>query len=325
MKQVSIAATASYLPERRVHNDELAQTLETSDEWIRSHTGIQWRHIAADDESTSSFSLKVASEVLDQSGVAAEDLGMIIVATSTPDYMNLPAVACLVQAGLNAVNACAFDLKAACTGFVYGVEIAKNYIAVDGRPALVIGCDLMSRALDWNDYTTCVLFGDGAGAVLLTPTSENEESRVLGSYLRADGTGAELLKIEGGYRTKDSPRHELSHVVQMQGHPVFNFAVRALAEVVETLMQKNEWDAESLDFVVPHQANHRIIRAAAGRLALPKGRFYINVQDVANTSAASIPIALDEMCRKGLLEKGHRVITAGFGAGLTYGGNSLIW
>ena len=326
MIRVKIAGTGSYLPERVVTNDELAERLpKTSDEWIFSHTGIRSRHIAADDESASSMGLIAARRAMESAGIGPEDLGMIIVSTSTPDYAPTPLTSCVVQDQLGAKNAAAFDMSAACCGFIYNLEIAKNFFSNPNfrRPILLIGSEVMSRKVDWNDHKTCILFGDGAGAAVLT--ASDDESGIVDSIMKADGAGGKHLKLEGGCRSNDSLHHPLAHVLQMGGQQVYSFAVKALAEVANELAERNGLTFDDVKRIIPHQANYRIICSAADRLKLPEEKFYINVERVANTASASIPIALDEMNRGGLLNRGDKLLLAGFGAGLTYGGNYLVW
>lgn len=332
MVRAIIAGTGSYLPERVVSNDELAERLpKTSDEWIYSHTGIHARHIAAPDESASAMGLVAARRAMDQAGIAADDLGLIIVSTATPDYAPTPLTACILQDKLNATNAAAFDMSAACCGFIYNLEIAKNYYYNPRftRPILLVATEVMSRNVDWNDHKTCILFGDGAGAVVIRPEYDDSavpQSGIVDSVMMADGAGGKHLLLEGGYRSSDSLHHPLAHVLQMGGQQVYTFAIKAIAEVVSTLLERNNLTMDEVAKIVPHQANYRIIHSAGTRLGFENDdKFYINVERVANTASASIPIALDEMNRGGLLTRGDKLLLAGFGAGLTYGGNYLVW
>jgi 3-oxoacyl-[acyl-carrier-protein] synthase-3 len=261
---------------------------------------------------------------LERAGVAPADLGLIIVATTTQDFAGYPATSCLLQGRLGAPEAAAFDLLAACTGFVYGLEVARSMMlgGLGDRPALVVGVEAMSRTVDWSDRSTCVLFGDGAGAAVLETTTEPGRG-ILASYLRADGTGADQLWASGGLRTPTS--HAEPRIAHMNGRTVFNFAVRAMAEVVLHFLERLRLEPDQVQFVVPHQANIRILQAAQKRIPIPAERFFVNIADVANTSAASIPLALTELDRSGRLKPGDLVITTGFGAGLTYGGNAIRW
>ncbi|MBQ9813497.1 MAG: ketoacyl-ACP synthase III [Thermoguttaceae bacterium] len=328
MTRVRIAGTGSYLPERIVTNDELAQRLtKTSDEWIYTHTGIKARHVAAPDESASAMGLVAAQRALENAGITADELGMIIVSTATPDYAPTPLVSCILQDELGATNASAFDMSAACCGFIYNLEIAKNfYYKPDFRkPVLIVATEVMTRKVDWNDHKTCILFGDGAGAVVLVP-SEEGPSDIVDTMMRADGACGKYLLLEGGCRSADSLNHPQAHILQMAGTQVFTFAIKAIEEVVTTLMERNNLTMDDVARIIPHQANYRIIQSAGKRLGLEnEDKFYINVETVANTASASIPIVLDEMNRGGQLKRGDKLLIAGFGAGLTYGGNYLIW
>ncbi|MBQ9372399.1 MAG: ketoacyl-ACP synthase III [Thermoguttaceae bacterium] len=332
MVRAIIAGTGSYLPERVVTNDELAERLpKTSDEWIFSHTGIHARHIAAADESASAMGYEAALRAMEQAGVTADELGLIIVSTATPDYAPTPLTACILQDRLQATRAAAFDMSAACCGFIYNLEIAKNYYYNPRftAPILLVATEVMSRKVDWNDYKTCILFGDGAGAVVIKPVYDDAEPTsggIVDSVMMADGAGGKHLLLEGGCRSSDSLQHPLAHVLQMGGQQVYTFATKAITEVTQTLMARNSLAFDDLARIVPHQANYRIIRSAGARLGLETDeKFYINVERVANTASASIPIALDEMNRGGELTRGDKIILAGFGAGLTYGGNYIVW
>lgn len=326
MNRVKIAGTGSYLPERVVTNAELAARLpQTSDDWIFEHTGIRSRHVAAPDESASAMGLEAARRAMEQAGVGPQDLGLIIVSSSTPDYAPTPLTACVIQDRLKATNAAAFDLSAACCGFIYNLEIAKNFFSNPRftRPILLVASEVMSRKIDWNDHKSCILFGDGAGAAVLTPS--DGESGIIDTIMKADGAGGKYLKLEGGCRSDDSLKHPLAHILQMSGREVYSFAIKALESTVREVMERNSLTYDDITKIVPHQANYRIINSAGARLGITDDYFFINVERVANTASASIPIALDEMNRAGQLKRGDKLIVAGFGAGLTYGGNYLIW
>jgi len=323
----AVRSVGSYLPKKRLSNGDLSRTIETSDEWIYSHTGIRARRIAADDEATSDLAVAAARRALAAADFAAERLDLILVATATPDYNGFPSTASIVQERLHAVSAAAMDLSAACTGFVYAVETASNFIkAGAAHHVLVIGSEILSRIVDWRDRNTCVLFGDGAGAMLLSG-EEGEAGGVIRSFLRSEGKGAEYLVIpEGGSRhpfhTGTTRSEDLC--VHMNGRKVYNFAVGAIGETIEALLG-NDFALSDLAYIVPHQANIRIIEAAAERFSIDPSRFYVDIEEFANTSAASIPIAVAEMDRKGLLKRGDLILTVGFGGGLTYGGNLIRW
>lgn len=319
---VRITGTGSGLPSQRITNDELAKTLDTSDEWIVSHTGIRSRRVATSDESAATLATAAARAALARAGVKPEEIGLIVLATSTPDYGAFPCSACLVQRDIGAVNAGAFDLFAACTGFIYALETARCLMLRDPRPALVIGADVMSRIIDWKDRNTCVLFGDGAGAVVLQ--ADDRPGGLCDSILRADGTSFQSLIHEGGCRTPETGPWQQAKL-QMQGRQVFNFAVKAFDEIVSALLKREKMTLDDVRWIVPHQANIRIIEATARRLGIGMDRFFVNIEDLANTSAATIPLALDQMTREGKLQAGDTVILVGFGAGLTWGGTLIKW
>ncbi len=327
----AITAVASYVPERVVTNDELSRTIDTSDEWIRSHTGIGERRIVADGQATSDIAVEVSLKLLEQTGLAGSDIDLVILASSTTDYPNFPASACIVQDRIGASEAGAFDLSAGCTGFVYALEVARSFVvAGTARRVLVVGSEVLSRISNWDDRNTCVLFGDGAGAALVEPESSQGSGghRIVGSWLKSRGSGAtSLMRPVGGTRTPfDASRHtEVDMMIHMDGRQVYLFAVDAVVRTIRALCDAEGVTPETLDWVVPHQANLRIIEAAAKRLKMPLDRFFTNLDRFANTSAASIPLALDEMQRAGRLAAGQTVLTVGFGAGLTYGGNIIRW
>jgi len=320
---VHITGTGSYLPERVVTNAELAAKLDTTDEWIYSHTGIRSRHIGADDESTSDMAVKAARAALASAGVAPEELGLIIVATSTSDYQAFPSTACLVQHELGAVNAACFDLQAACTGFIYALEAARGMLRQNPRPALVIGAEMMSRIVDWSDRNSCILFGDAAGAVVLE-ASQDVPGGIWHSILKADGSGSQLIVREGGARGLASGPW-MQHTLQMKGRAVFNFAVKVFDEVLCGLLNRSGHTFADLACVIPHQANARIVEAVARRMEVPLETFYMNMETIGNSSAASIPVALDMAITSKKIKEGDLIAMVGFGAGLTYGGILMSW
>lgn len=322
---LKILGTGGYLPPKIVTNDDLSKTLDTSDEWIFSHTGIHARHLAEDDDCTSTMAAKAARIALETAGVKPEEIGLIVVATSTPDYNTFPSTACVVQAALGCAAAGAYDLQAACAGFVYSLEQARCWAKVNpGRKALVIGSETLSRVVNWNDRSSCILFGDGAGAVVIGDVP-GEDGPDAYSILGADGTGAHFIAREGGTRLP----HQVGNVpipyLELQGHDVFKFAVGSLSRVTNQLCEKFGVTPDSLDRVFAHQANGRIIEAVARRMKLPLEKFYLNLERTGNTSAASIPLALDEAVRAGELSDGMKLVLCGFGAGLTYAGTYLTW
>jgi 3-oxoacyl-[acyl-carrier-protein] synthase-3 len=308
-----IVGTGSYLPPRIVTNAEFAARLDTSDEWIRERTGIVQRHIAAESQTSSDLALEASRAALAAAGMKAADVDLIIVATSTPDFV-FPSTACLLQAKLGVANCPAFDLQAVCSGFVYALATADNFIrAGTHKSALVVGAEVFSRILDWNDRGTCVLFGDGAGAVVL---AAGAQPGLHASVLRADGSYADILSVPGnvcGGRIVGSP------YLQMQGSQVFKFAVKVLDEVARETMAAAGMRLEDIDWLLPHQANVRILEATARKLGLPRGKLVVTVDHHGNTSAASVPLALDEYVRAGKIRPGHRVMMQGVGGGFTWG------
>ncbi len=335
---ISILGTGSYLPPRVVTNDDIAKSLDTSDEWIFSHTGIHSRHVADEGESTSTMAAKAAKAAMKVAGVKPDEVGLIVVATSTPDYNPFPSTACVVQGLLGCKNAGAFDLQAACAGFVYALEQARGFVNFyPDKKALVIGAECLSRILDWTDRSSCILFGDGAGAVVLgndaAPGAASVTTKAH-TILGADGKGSHFITRTGGCKdalpidpTTGVPAKLQPILPQLvlMGHDVFAFAVRTLSKVAGDLCTKLGTTPEELDRVFAHQANGRIIEAVARRMKLPLEKFWLNLSTTANTSAASIPIALDQAVKAGELKDGMKIVMVGFGAGLTYGGTYCVW
>lgn len=315
-----IIGTGSYMPRNIVTNKDMEKIVDTTDEWIVSRTGIRQRALATD-ENTGDLAYEAALRALEDAGIEASQLGYIIVATITPQSL-LSSTACYVQAKLGAVNASCFDINAACTGFIFGLEIAEGLFHVsDKEYALVIGAEVLSKIVDYTDRTTAVLFGDGAGAAILS-----KGSGILGISTGSDGTKGPALST-GEFKVRnflagDNPS---DHFILMDGKEVYKFAVRILPQVLSEAVEKAGLTLNDLDHVIPHQANLRIIDAAASRMNLPREKFYVNLDRMGNTSAASIPIALDEMNRKGLLKTGEKIGLVGFGGGLTYGAVILDW
>jgi 3-oxoacyl-[acyl-carrier-protein] synthase III len=324
-RYVRIAGWGKYLPARIMPNAELAEMVDTSDEWIRARTGIGERRIAAPEETTCSLAVNAARAALERAQVAADDLELIIVATCTPDYSNMPATASLVQHALGASHAGAFDLNAVCSGFLYGLATGSQFILTGvHRSVLVIGAEVFTRILDWQDRSTCVLFGDGAGAVVLRPTAE--PGGLLSFVLGSDGSGACSLYVPaGGSRRPASAETvaERAHYVKMQGRDVFRFATRIVPESVVQALDVAGLTTDDIDLLIPHQANSRIIDSAARRLKLPNSAVFANVEHYGNTSAASIPVALCEAIDEGQVKAGATVVMSGFGAGLSWG--TAIW
>jgi len=346
---IEIIGTGKAVPSQRVSNDDLAKKIDTSDEWIRSHTGIGNRHIADEATATSDIALEAAKNALamaagytggnreerdNAAAEAAKSLDIIILGTATADYVGTPSTACIVQYKLGAVNAGAMDVTAGCTGFIYGLEAAAGMLHINKRRkrALVIGAEVLSKVMNWDDRGTCVLFGDGAGAVVVEKTDapgEGPKRRgLIQTLLYADGSGGEsLIFRRGGTRSPFKPGETIEKgiCVEMNGQEVYNFAVKAVTETATALMQSEGITPNDISWIIPHQANARIVQAAGKRLKIPAEKFYLNIEEYANTSAASIPLAMDEMNRSGKLKKGDLIMTIGFGGGLTYGGNIIIW
>lgn len=332
--QAVIRSVDCAVPPRRMSNAEFTAFLDTTDEWIFSHTGIRNRHIADPDQAPSDLAFEACQKVLSKTAVPPDEVDLILVATATGDYLGFPSVACLVQDRLGAKRAGAMDLAAGCTGFIYGLETARNFVLGGGaRNILVVGAEVLSRIADWQDRNTCVLFGDGAGAALVSAVEDARDASgrprgLIASVLRADGSGAHLLeRPRGGTRAPFDPEtfDRTAACLKMDGRQVYNFAVKAIAEGIPEMLAANGFDIDDVAWIVPHQANVRIIEAAAKRAKIPLEKCYLNIEEYANTSAASIPIALTEMDAKGLLREGDLVATFGFGAGLTWGGNLLRW
>lgn len=314
------------VPERRVSNSELSKMVDTSDEWIRSHTGIGSRHIAADGALTSDLAACASRKALAKAGISAGDLDFIVVATATPDYFGFPSTACILQEKLGASGCPSFDLTAGCTGFVYALNVASSLLEANKKShALVVGAETLSRIANWDDRSTCVLLGDGAGAAILS-RSEEGDAQVVVSVLGADGSGSGDLRLVQSERARTfHPALPIVPLLEMNGRKVYNFAVQTIPTVVNRLLALCGKKLEEFAWIIPHQANARIIQAAAKRLGASEDRFYMNIEEYANTSSASIPIALNEMNEKGLLKRGDLLMLLAFGAGLTYGGTVLRW
>jgi 3-oxoacyl-[acyl-carrier-protein] synthase-3 len=315
-----IAGTGRYLPATVLTNDDLARRgVDTSDEWVRARTGIRQRHVAADDEATSDLALAAARRALEAAELDARDVDLIIVATTTPD-MIFPSTACILQDKLGARGGPAFDVQAVCSGFVYALALADGMVRSRAvRNALVVGAEIYSRILDWNDRKTCVLFGDGAGAVVLVPSSE---PGVLATRLHADGSHRGMLCVPGQVRDGAVSGRPF---VQMDGQAVFKFAVRVLAEAADEALAACAMPRSAIDWLVPHQANSRIMDATAKRLEVPPERVVVTVDRHANTSAASIPLALDEAVRDGRIRAGQHLMLLGVGGGFTWGSALVRW
>ncbi len=326
MKRARIIGTGSCLPEKVVTNRDLEKFLDTSDEWIVTRTGIRERRIAAEGQCTSDLSVAAARKALEMAGVEASELDLIIVGTITGDYP-WPATACMVQHQLGATRAGAFDVSAACSGFVYGLANAVKHLeAGPARKALVIGAEVLSRAIDWTDRNSCVLFGDGAGAVVLE--AQEGDHGILSTHLHADGNFLKLL-YQPGFGSRNPASEEgvrnREQFLKMEGNEVFKVAVRSLTEVAEEALSANGLTVADLDLFIPHQANRRILEATAKRLGLRDEQVYINVDRFGNTSAASIPIAMDEANRAGRIKEGDYVLLDAFGGGFTWASALMRW
>ena len=328
MYECRIAGTGRYVPERILSNKDLESMVDTSDEWIIQRTGIRERHIAAENESTSDLALQAAQSAMEEAGLDPLELDAVILATLTPDTY-CPAGACYVQKLLGAENACSFDLSAACTGFVYGITVGSSLIRSGvHRNVLVIGAETLSRFIDYSDRNTCILFGDGAGAAVLSRADEGSESRLVDHYLRSDGGGTDLIIMPGGGSRQPASTDTVEgkkHFLSMQGSDVFKFATRSMQVLIETAIERNGISISDLDLVVPHQVNSRIIDTVLRKIDLPEEKIYLNLQRYGNTSAASVPMALHEAVEEGRIEKGSLVLLVAFGAGLTWGYNLVRW
>ena len=318
-----IKGCGAYLPARRVTNEELAKTVDTSDEWITQRTGIKARHIAAEGEYTSHLALEAAKAALAHAGIDAQDVDLIVLATATPDQ-TFPATAVKVQSGLGIVRGTAFDVQAVCSGFIYALAVADNFVKLgQARTALVIGAETFSRILDWEDRTTCVLFGDGAGAVVLQAEEgrgDASDQGILSTHLHSDGRQHDLLYVDGGPSSTQTVGH-----VRMAGQEVFKHAVVNLAEVVGEALAANGLEASAIDWLIPHQANRRIIEGTGRKLKLPPEKVVITVDHHGNTSAASIPLALCEAVMDGRVKRGDMLLLEAMGGGFTWGAALVRW
>lgn len=323
MNEVIIGGVGNYIPSKRVTNDQLSEFIDTNDEWIHSRTGIKSRYISTG-EDTSYMASKASIKAIQDANLSPLDVDLIVLATCTPD-MFTPSTACIVQNLIDAKNAVAFDISAACSGFIYGLEVAKSLMVCnDYKHALVIGSENLSKSVDWEDRSTCVLFGDGAGAAII---SKSDKKGIVSSFSKSEGDKWQCITIEGN--DIDSPFVENKTIrhskLKMNGNEVFKFATSTIVNSINKILDDNNLSLDDIDYIVPHQANIRIIDYAAKKLKVPIDKFYINIDEYGNTSAASIPIALCEMDEKKMLKKGQKIILVGFGAGLTYGATLINW
>ena len=326
---VKISGTGSYLPDKILSNEDLEKIVDTSDEWITTRTGIKERRIAADTQSTSDLATEAAVDAMADAKLTSDEIDLIIVATISPDAF-FPSTACYVQKNIGAINALCFDVSAACSGFLYAMQIAENFISSGQRKnALIIGAETLSSMVDWEDRNTCVLFGDGAGAAILTADEENEGSKkILASVLGSDGRQTDILHVPGGGSacpiTPDNADQKLN-AIRMQGREVYKYAVNAMRRAAEQVLEKSHMKVEDVDKLIPHQANLRIIEAITDRMGIPSERTFVNLDKYGNTSAAAVAIALDEANKTQSIKKGDIVLLVAFGAGLTWASSLLKW
>lgn len=324
--KTKIAGTGSYLPERVLTNADLEKMVDTSDEWISTRTGIKERRIVNEDQAASDLAYEASKKAIQAAQVKPEELDMIIVATITPD-MVFPATACVLQEKLGVKGIAAFDLEAACSGFLYGISIGSQFIATGMyNNILVVAAEALSKIIDWKDRSTCILFADGAGAVILKPSSDN--SRIISSYLGADGTGADLVGVPaGGSRLPASQEtvRDGQHYMKMKGNGLFKRAVKVMVQAIDISLEKSGLTYDEIDFFIPHQANIRIINAVARRIGIDKDKAYVNLDQCGNMSAASVAVALDQAVREGKIKKGDKVLLTCFGGGLTWASLVIEW
>jgi 3-oxoacyl-[acyl-carrier-protein] synthase-3 len=311
-----ITGTGGYLPERIMENTELEQMVDTSDEWIKSRTGIHKRHIAAEGETTCDLAEHASRMAMAAASVSADEIDLIIVATTTPDLI-FPSTACLLQERLGVSGTAAFDVQAVCTGFIYALSIADKFIKTGAATkALVVGAETLSNIIDWTDRDTCVLFGDGAGAVVL---EVSDQPGIISTFLHADGKHKDLLKVPAGISTDYASVKDGNAYIEMQGNEVFKMAVNTLGRIVDETLAANNLDKHDIDWLIPHQASTRIISATAKKLDMPMDKVVVTVDQHGNTSAASVPLALDEAVRDGRIKRGDKLLLEAFGGGFTWG------
>jgi 3-oxoacyl-[acyl-carrier-protein] synthase III len=326
MPYAHITGWGMFVPESVLTNDDLSKMVETNDTWIRERTGIRERHIAREDQFPSTLAVAASIKALRVANLRPTDLDLIICSTSSPEYI-FPATACLIQDQLGATKAGAFDLLAACSGFIYALNMGAQAIRSGSiKNALIIGSETLSRFVNWKDRSTCILFGDGAGAFVLQ--ASDQPGGVLSAVMHSDGSGGNLLTLEGGgsrYPANESTIHDGKHFIQMDGNEVFRFATRVMASATEEVLACAGLTKDQVQWIIPHQANIRIIKAAARGLNLPMERFIVNVEKYGNTSTASIPMAMVEALEKGQIKAGEKIVMVGFGAGLTWGALAAEW
>ena len=329
MNRVIIRSVGSYVPDRVLTNADFEAMVDTTNEWIVTRTGIELRHICLDSEVTSDLCVEAAKKAIESANIFADDLDMIIVATVTPD-VQFPSTACIVQEKLGCVDIPCFDIGAACSGFIYALDVARNFVANNStiKNILVVGAEKLSSIVDWEDRSTCVLFGDGAGAVVVSRASGEGEAGVLDVLTGADGRCAKLLQCPGGGSAMPATIQSVegrNHFIKMEGREVFKEAIKRMCSAVEDILLRNDLEIKDIACVIPHQANMRIISAIQERLGIDDSQVFVNLQDKGNTSAASIPIALDEAVRKDKIHSGDLVLLVAFGAGMTWGSALIRW
>lgn len=327
MIRAKIVGTGSYAPEKILTNDDLAKFIDTSDEWIKSRTGMSERRVAAENQATSDLCAEAAKPAFEMSGIKPEEIDLIIAATVTPDYQ-LPSLSCVVQKKLGTVNAATMDIVAACAGFIHGLSMAQAYIATGTyKKIMVFGAEVLSNITNYEDRNTCVLFGDGAGVAILVPSED--ESGILSTYLKSDGRLDELLYIPvGGAKSPFGRNGNLDsslRYINMKGNEIYKNAVRYMGDAAFRVVKEAGLEIEQIDLLVPHQANIRIIKAVASRLGMPMEKVFLNLEKYGNTSAASVPLALDEALRQGRIKSGDYVLSVAFGGGLTWGAVVIRW
>lgn len=328
MKRIKIVGTGSYVPEKVLTNFDIEKIVDTSDEWIRTRTGMSERHIASDRDKASDLAVKAANRALKDSGIAPDEIDLILVATATPD-MFFPSTACFVQSSIGAGRSAAFDISAACSGYIYALSVAENYIKSDKyNTVLLIASEVFSKYIDWGDRNTCVLFGDGAAATILRGVKGNRRDGIISTYIYSDGRYADLLYLRGGGSscplTHESINHKL-HFLKMKGNSLFKIAIKNMSEVAREALSSDGYKVSDVDILIPHQANKRIIDAVAENLKIPQEKIFINIEKYGNTSAASIPLALDEALKVGRIKKGDLILMVAFGGGLTWGSALIRW
>ena len=323
-----VTGTGAYLPEKILTNQDLEKSLDTSDAWITARTGIRERRIAAEGESASTMAAKAGKQALEAGGIGPEDVDMIIVATSSPDVL-FPSTACFVQYELQAFGSAAYDISAVCSGFIFGLSIAEQYLKT-GRYEyiLLIGSEVNSRIVDWSDRSTCTLFGDGAGALLLNRVEQEKPSGILSTHIYSDGSLSDLICVPGGIGRTGINKQDIDdkkYSIKMSGNATFKVAVKRMTEVIQEALEFNGLSIEEVDLLIPHQANERIIRAVAERLKYPMEKVLMNIHKYGNTSAASIPIGINEAWRDGRIQPGETSVLGAVGAGLTWGSAVIKW